>query len=204
MRLYDKGALHVMDDICVVNDNVGLLGIKHLAFEFDSSWWDDLPMAVVPTDLIEYIEEKTHRGLFVRTLMSMQARDSMYAPETIWLIDYGLKRNTQSRGNSEGSTGVYGRKRMTFHGKDRRFVEVDRLSQDDCVSTKGRSALDFLAVLDEMFTARGYQPGHVLQHYQGYHCWFICETCDGAGSVLAPPPKRIDRDVRVLACERDE
>lgn len=90
VRLYDKGALHVMDDICVVNDNVGLLGIKHMAFEFDPSWWDDLPMAVVPTDLIEYIEEKTHRGLFVRTLMSMQARDSMYAPETIWLIDYGL------------------------------------------------------------------------------------------------------------------
>jgi hypothetical protein len=117
---------------------------------------------------------------------------------TIWLIDFGLKRNTQSHGSGEGSTGVYGRKRMTFHGKDRRFVEVDRLSQDEYVSTKGRSALDFLAVLDEMFTSGGYQPGHVLQHYQGYHCWFICETCDGAGSVLAPPPKRIDRDVRVL------
>lgn len=194
-----KGSLYLMDDICMVNSNTGLLGIRHLAFEYDSSWWDDLTMARLPQDFFVYIEEKTHRSLFIRTLMSMQALDSMYAPESIWLIDYSLKRDTQTHDHGSDRTGVYGRERMTFLGNDRKFVEVDRQSRNEYVSTEKLSALDFLDVLDGMLD--GYEPGHLLKHYQGKRSFFICELCDDIGVV---PPRLIDRDVRVLACERSE
>ncbi|KAL6886067.1 hypothetical protein GGI43DRAFT_388696 [Trichoderma evansii] len=194
-----RGSLFLMDDICMVNDNTGLRGIKHLAFEYDSSWWDDLTMTMFPQDFSIYVEEKTHRGLFLRTLMSMQIQDSTYAQDTIWLIDYGLKRNTQAHDDGGGRTGVYGRERMTFYGNDRKFVEVDRKSRNEYISTQPLSALDFLDVLDGMLD--GYTPGHILEHIQGKYSLFICEICNDIGVV---PPRLIDRDVRVLACERSE
>lgn len=50
----------------MVNLNTGLRGIKNMAFEYDSSWCDDLMVVSYPQDFRAYFEEKSPRGLFIR------------------------------------------------------------------------------------------------------------------------------------------
>ncbi|KAL7894226.1 hypothetical protein HDV63DRAFT_415331 [Trichoderma sp. SZMC 28014] len=193
---YYRESIQLMDDICMVNRNAGLRGMKHLAFEYDPSWCDDLKMVSEAYDFFAYIEEKSPRGLFIRILL--EALDSVYEPDSIWLIDYGLKRNTQNRDDDGMQTRINRRKRMTFYGNNQNFVEADWESRSQYEDTERRSALDFLDELDGMLC--GFRPDHMLHHYQGYFSNYgFCEVCDD--NETRGYQYCAATHVRVLACE---
>lgn len=195
---YNKTDIYFMEDICMVKPDTGLRGIKHVAFEYDSSWCDDLVEVSCPQDFRAYFEEKSPRGLFIRFFLECKAFGIENNP--IWLIDYGLKQDPLKRDHREDHPRPFGREHMTFYANNQKFVEVDKWSENKYESTQRRSALYFLAELD--FMLRGDDPEHVFHLCQGPSSWScFCETCDGAEN---PSLYRADRDVRILACERDE
>ncbi|KAK1240094.1 hypothetical protein MKX08_007536 [Trichoderma sp. CBMAI-0020] len=76
--------IFLTEDICMVNLNTGLRGIKNMAFEYDSSWCDDLMVVSYPEDFGAYFEEKSPRGLFIRFFIESKAWG--YRDDSIWLI----------------------------------------------------------------------------------------------------------------------
>ncbi|KAL6900473.1 hypothetical protein GGI43DRAFT_405506, partial [Trichoderma evansii] len=180
----------------MVNLDAGLRGFKHMAFEYDSSWCDDLVAVSWPKDLRAYFEEKSLRGLFIRFFLEAKAYGCRNDP--IWLIDYGLKRDPLKRDYREDGPRPFWRKHMTFYANDRKFVEVDQWNKDQYEFTERPSALDFLAELDDMLG--GVEPEHMLHHYQGCFGGSFCEVCE---SNETRSRYTVSGDVRVLACERN-
>lgn len=161
----------------------GLRGFVNLALEYNSSWYDGLEQIYDPYYLFR---EMSPRGLFIRALVCMDDDDSVYAPKTLWLIDYNLKRD------KDGSDRAASRKGKVFNGSDKKFVQVDLESQD----YSSRSALDFVAQLEMLFG--GINPAHSCLRHSG--TYIGCNGCDEGGWV----DYYIGRHVQVLACENAE
>ncbi|KAL7930168.1 hypothetical protein V8C35DRAFT_324596 [Trichoderma chlorosporum] len=165
---------------CIVSRDMGLRGFSNLAFEYDSSWYDGFEKIRDASDLFE---ERSLRGLFVRTLVDVEDR-GIYAAEKLWLIDYSLKRR-----KDDGDHGA-SKQTKVFNGIDRKFVQVD-LDSCDYENTWSRSALQFLQDLDALFWEN---PKYTCLKNWVYYSDRTDEGCCGYC---------IDDSVQVLACEEN-
>ncbi|KAM0520705.1 hypothetical protein ACHAPE_003102 [Trichoderma viride] len=196
---YYRKSIYLTEDICMVNLDKGLRGITNMAFEYDSSWCDDLMVVSHPQDSRAYFEEKSPRGLFIRFFLESKAWG--YRDDPIWLIDYGLKRDPLKRGLGDDRPRLPWREHMTFYANDRKFVEADRWTKKEYESSERLSALDFLSELDDMLG--GVEPEHAFHHYEGNFSWFgYCEICEH--NEMRRYRYRVSSDVRILACEENE
>ncbi|KAM0457191.1 hypothetical protein ACHAPV_006830 [Trichoderma viride] len=196
---YYRKSIYLTEDICMVNLNTGLRGIKNMAFEYDSSWCDDLMVVSYPQDFRAYTEEKSPRGLFIRYFL--ESKGWGYRDDPIWLIDYGLKRDPLKRGLGEDRPRLPWREHMTFYANDRKFVEVDEWSKNEYESTERWSALNFLDELDDMFG--GVEPEHVFHHYEGnISSAGFCDSCEY--DEIRGFRYCVSSHVRILACEENE
>ncbi|UKZ78330.1 hypothetical protein TrVFT333_006066 [Trichoderma virens FT-333] len=176
IRFY-KDYEHI-NDFCIVGWDMTLRGFANLAFEYDSSWYDGLDKIHNASDLFK---EMSPRGLFIRTIVSMDDRDYC-APRTLWLIDYSLKRDKERDDHSPSEEG------KVFHGSDRRFVQVDLYSRDysDAWSC---SALEFIQDVDLLFDDRP------------KYCCLYRDVYDSDRSYGGDGGYFFSDQVRVLACE---
>lgn len=176
-----------MEDFCMLEWNKGLRGFVNLALEYDPSWFDGF---IENFDVLYLFQEKSPRGLLIRTLVCMDDEDSVYVPETVWLIDYSLKRN------KDKSDRVASREGKVFNGSDRKFVQVD-LNARDYLDTYERSALDFVdnlkILLDDIAP-----PSHYCLRHTGTHIG--CNGCDWGGLE----EYCVAHHLQVLACEDAE
>ncbi|UKZ69184.1 uncharacterized protein TrAtP1_010193 [Trichoderma atroviride] len=196
---YHRKGTYLTEDISMVNPTTGLRDVKNMAFEFDSSWCDDLKVVSCPQDFRAYFEEKSPRGLFIRLFLELDACGERYDP--IWLIDYGLKQDPPKRDLGEDRPRIPWPYQRTFFANDRKFVQVGRFYTDEYKSTERWSALDFLEELSDMLG--GVSPGHAFHHYEGKFSWDgscpICEENARTGIWYD-----IRSDIEVLVCERNE
>ncbi|KAL6884766.1 hypothetical protein GGI43DRAFT_432476 [Trichoderma evansii] len=174
-----------MEDFCMIDYNRGLRGFVNLALEYDPSWFN----GIRELDALYLFEEISPRGLFIRTLVCMDDEDSVYTPETLWLIDYNLKRDEDKKDR------VVPRKNKVFSGCGKKFVQVD-LESHDYSDTYSHSALDFAAQLEILFG--GIKPAHWCLRHSGTHLG--CNECDWGGL----DEYYIGHHVQVLACENVE
>ncbi|KAM0261105.1 hypothetical protein ACHAQJ_002366 [Trichoderma viride] len=187
--------IDLMDDICMVSRNTGLRGLRNLAFEYDSSWCDNLEtFSGWPSDAYAFIEEKGPRGFFMRTLMSMDWLVSLYVHDSIWLIDYSLKRDGNGGDHAHTKAGNH----MTFYANDRKFVEVDKSSVREYLSAYSGSALEFVDQLNAIFC--GFTPEHVFYHYTYGLSWHRCDMCE---EDQVRSYRSVDK-IRILACEEND
>lgn len=151
--------------------------MKHIALEFDPTW--ACPEKYVPKGRRCTIEDK---------LLSFYKDKEV---ETLWFIDYGIRRRPDSHGSDQG----YGGDRKVFYGNDYRFVEVQLGDLKDWMFHDGRdlnggpdqSALHFLLVMKE--NCRGYF----------YYALAPNQTQSGHKYDLKTP---CGAKMGVLACER--
>ncbi|KAM0447642.1 hypothetical protein ACHAO4_008780 [Trichoderma viride] len=175
-----------MEDFCMIEWNKGLRGLVNLALEYDPSWFDGF---LDNFDVVHFFQEKSPRGLLIRTLVFMDDEDSVYVPQTVWLIDYSLKRD------KDKSDGVASREGKVFHGSNKTFVQV--LNGRDYSGTYEHSALDFLDHLGILLDGLE-PPRHFCLGHSGMYAG--CNGCDAGGSNNY----YVEDHLQVLACEDAE
>ncbi|KAL7896277.1 hypothetical protein HDV63DRAFT_397213 [Trichoderma sp. SZMC 28014] len=180
------GHEYFMEDFCMVEWNKGLCGFVNLAFEYDPSWFDGF---FENFNVVHFFEEKSPRGLLIRTLVAMDDDDSVYLPQTVWLIDYNLKRDKVKSDRVASGEG------KVFHGSNKNFVEV--LNARDYSGTYNLSALDFLDHLGILLDGIE-PPRHLCLSHNGMYAG--CNGCDAGGT----DEYYVDHHLQVLACEDAE
>ncbi|PNP37004.1 hypothetical protein TGAMA5MH_11099 [Trichoderma gamsii] len=171
-----------MKGFCMVEEDRGLRGFVNLALEYDSSWIDGFMENITLTRLSS---EKSPRGLLILTLFSMDDKDLAYTPETLWLIDYNLKRDNYK------SDRVTSSEDQVFHGSNKRFVQV--LNSREYLGTYKNSALDFLDNVRKLFDSHGPHYDSCLRHTGTYN-HNGCIGCLFGLSIMK-------YSLQVLACE---
>jgi hypothetical protein len=172
-----------MQDFCMVEWSQGLRGFVNLALEYDPSWFDGF---IENFDIRYFFDEKSPRGLLIRTLVGMDDDDSVYLPEMVWLIDYNLKRDKEKNDRVDSREG------KVFHGNNKNFVQV--LNGRDYLGTYEHSALDFLDHLGILLDGIE-PPRHFCMGHNGMHVG--CNGCDAGGS----DNYYVEDHLQVLACE---
>ncbi|RFU72388.1 hypothetical protein TARUN_9870 [Trichoderma arundinaceum] len=132
-----RESIFLTEDICMVSWDVGLLGFRNLAFEYDSSWSDTLDQDMSRWDLDDLLGEKSSRGLFIRALILIED-GSLHWDDSLLLIDYNQEPDAENATSRKGTI---------FYGNDRNFVEVDSTPSYKYVSDKDNSALGFLNII---------------------------------------------------------
>lgn len=139
--------------------------------------------------MLHFFQETSPRGLLIRTLVAMDDDDSVYLPETVWLIDHSLKRD-KDKGDR-----VTSREGKVFHGSNEKFVQV--LDVHNYSGTYDHSALEFLDHLGILLDGLE-PPRHSCLRHNGMYTG--CNGCDAGGL----DNYCVEHHLQVLACEDAE